>query len=198
MPTLAQASPVFGVVIGEFNRDGHPDVFLAQNFYGPQAETGRADGGVGLLLVGNGDGTFSPLPPYESGIVVPGDATSACLADMDNDGNAEILVATNDGPTYAFGKASPDASVRVIRLQGSGGNSQAAGATVSVNFSNGTVHSAEVPCGGGYLSQSTVDLFCRVPEGARIASVDVSWSNGEKTSFVPGEDGGRISISQPE
>ncbi len=100
LPTLAQASPVFGIVIGEFNGDGHPDVFLAHNFYGPQAETGRADGGVGMLLAGNGDGTFSPVPPYESGVVVPGDATSACLADVDRDGNAELLVATNHGPTY--------------------------------------------------------------------------------------------------
>ena len=35
-----------------------PDLLLAENFYGPQPETGRADGGVSQILLGNGDGYF--------------------------------------------------------------------------------------------------------------------------------------------
>ena len=36
----AQIAPAFGVVTGDFNADGNVDLFLAQNFYSPQVETG--------------------------------------------------------------------------------------------------------------------------------------------------------------
>jgi hypothetical protein len=52
LPTLAQASPGFGVVLTEVNGDGFADVYMVQNFFSPQLETGRMDGGLSLLLTG--------------------------------------------------------------------------------------------------------------------------------------------------
>ena len=40
LPTIAQASPSFGVVANDFDGDGVADIYLAQNFFGPQSETG--------------------------------------------------------------------------------------------------------------------------------------------------------------
>ena len=34
-PRLAQIAPGFGIVSGEFNGDGNPDLFIAQNFFSP-------------------------------------------------------------------------------------------------------------------------------------------------------------------
>ena len=98
LPTIAQAAPVFGIAVDDFDLDGKLDLVLAQNFFGPQAETGHYDGGVGLLLLGRGDGTLQPLLPRDSGLVVTGDATAVCLADLDHDGSSEILIARNLGP----------------------------------------------------------------------------------------------------
>ena len=101
-PTLGQVAPVSDIAVGDFDKDGHQDVFLAENFYGPQPETGRADGGICQILLGNGDGTFRPLLARDSGIVVAGDATSVSQVDIDGDGAGEIIVTTNDGPVYTF------------------------------------------------------------------------------------------------
>jgi hypothetical protein len=195
LPTLAQVAPIFGILLGYFDDDPDLDLFVAQNFFGPQAETGRADGGVGLLLTGNGDGTFKPVPPHESGIVVAGDAKSACLADVDSDGNVDILVATNDGPIHAFGQTHADANVRVVRLEGNGANSQAVGARVTASFSDGTSHTTELSIGGGYLAQSTTDFFCRPPNGARLVNLQVRWPEGDTTSHVPPQQGRQIIVS---
>ena len=54
----------------DVNGDGHLDLYLVQNFYGPQRETGRMDGGVSLLLLGDGRGAWQPVWPSESGLVV--------------------------------------------------------------------------------------------------------------------------------
>jgi hypothetical protein len=36
-------------------------------------ETGRNDAGIGLTLIGKGDGSFSVMPVTQSGFFVPGD-----------------------------------------------------------------------------------------------------------------------------
>ena len=75
-PRLAQVAPGFGLVAGDFDGDSISDLYTVQNFYGPQAETGRMAGGVSALLKGKGDGTFAVVPPHESGLYVGGDAKS--------------------------------------------------------------------------------------------------------------------------
>ena len=74
LPLAAQDVPGFGAILTHLNADGIPDLVVAQNFYSPQIETGRYSGGLGMALVGKGDGSFAPIPPRDSGIVIPGDA----------------------------------------------------------------------------------------------------------------------------
>src|SRR5262245_62046779 len=54
LPTEAQFSPVFAVVVADFDGDGSEDIFLSQNFFATEPQTARADAGRGLLLKGDG------------------------------------------------------------------------------------------------------------------------------------------------
>lgn len=103
LPTDAQLAPIFGIAVTEVNGDGIPDLCLAQNFFGPQKETGPMDGGVGIIALGLGDGNFESLRPDRTGVVVAGDAKAAAAVDIDGDGRQEICVATNNGPLKLFG-----------------------------------------------------------------------------------------------
>ena len=96
LPRLAQASPGFGVALTEINGDAYCDLYLVQNFFGPQVETGRMDGGIGVLLLGQGDGSFVPVPADQSGLVVPGDAKALAVTDINGDSQPDMLVARND------------------------------------------------------------------------------------------------------
>ena len=110
LPWAAQLAPVFAVAVTEVNGDGVPDLFLGQNFFGPQKETGPMAGGVGVIASGRGDGSFVAVRPDLAGVVVPGDAKAVAAVDLDGDGWRDLCVATNNGPLHLFrrrrGKAS--------------------------------------------------------------------------------------------
>ena len=61
LPRLAQIAPGFGAQIVDTNLDGLLDIYLVDNFWSPERETGRMDGGVSLLLLGRGTGKFEPV-----------------------------------------------------------------------------------------------------------------------------------------
>ncbi|NOZ40772.1 MAG: tetratricopeptide repeat protein [Planctomycetes bacterium] len=102
LPTAAQLAPVFAIAVTEVNGDGVPDLFLGQNFSGPQRETGPMAGGLGVVAIGRGDGTFETLRPDQAGVVVPGDAMAVAAIDLDGDGWRDLCVATNNGPLRVF------------------------------------------------------------------------------------------------
>ncbi|MFD2934243.1 VCBS repeat-containing protein [Spirosoma flavum] len=79
LPRIVQESPVFGIVVHDFNQDGHLDVVLTGNFYPNEVNMGREDASVGVVLLGDGRGHFKSLPPTESGLVIRGDARTSVL-----------------------------------------------------------------------------------------------------------------------
>lgn len=72
LPAQAQFSALDAMVVDDFNGDGNPDVLINTNDYGTEVLTGRYDALNGLLMLGNGNGEFSPLTIAESGIFIPG------------------------------------------------------------------------------------------------------------------------------
>ncbi len=199
LPRLAQISPGYGVVLTEVDGDGDLDLYMVQNFFGPQRETGRMDGGVSLLMLGNGDGTFEPVWPKRSGLLVPGDATALTCADLNGDGWTDFVVAINDGPVHAFVNRGDDkARMITVRLQGRHGNTLGAGARVRLQTSHGRNVVAEVYAGGGYLSQSTADLTFALAANESVKHVEVRWPDGRITNADRPVDERVITLRQPD
>ena len=190
LPRLAQASPAFGVGLMDFDGDGRPDLYLVQNFFSPQPETGRMDGGLSLLLRGNGDGTFTPVWPNESGLLVPGDARSLAVTDLNQDGWPDFVVGINNGEPVTFeNRGSQQNRVLNLQLQGSKGNRAAIGARATLTLEDGSSQTAEVSAGGGYLSQSTTRITFGLGQKGRAGEIEVRWPDGRvtKTNAVPNE-----------
>jgi enediyne biosynthesis protein E4 len=195
LPRLAQIAPGFGVVFTAVDGDGKPDLCLVQNFYGPQPETGRMDGGLGLLLLGRGDGTFDPVWPAASGLNIAADAKSLATTDLDGDGRLDFVVGVNDGPAQCY-LASKSTPIPVtVRLIGAKGNPTAVGARVTVVLDDGSFQTAEVQAGGGYLSQSSPSLS--FGSGARkVRSVRIRWPDGTSTEITAASGRRRFTIQK--
>ena len=65
LPRLAQIAPLQGIAAGDFDGDGHADIYAVQNSYAPIPAVGRFDGGLSQLLRGDGHGHFTPVPRRE-------------------------------------------------------------------------------------------------------------------------------------
>ena len=102
LPRIAQIAPFQGIVAGDFNGDGRADIYGVQNSFAPAAVAGRFDGGLSQLLLGDGRGGFDAVPPSESGLVVPGDAKSVVVTDLDRDGRPDFVVTRNNSTTLAW------------------------------------------------------------------------------------------------
>ena len=74
------------VAVADVNGDGKLDVVVAN-----ECADSNCDGSVGVLL-GNGNGTFQSAVPYLSGGEY---AVSVAIADVNGDGNPDLLVGTN-------------------------------------------------------------------------------------------------------
>ncbi|WP_343125152.1 FG-GAP-like repeat-containing protein [Opitutus sp. GAS368] len=182
LPRIAQIAPMQGVVAGDFDGDGHADIYAVQNSYSPIAAVGRFDGGLSQLLRGDGHGHFTPAPAAESGLIVPGDAKALVVLDLDHDGWPDFLVSRNNDETLAFRNngVAGRKSVRV-ELRGPPGNPTAVGAAITVELADGTTQSSEVAAGSGYYSQSSAACFFGYPENNPPREIRVRWPSGATT-----------------
>lgn len=196
LPPLVQASPVNGMVVQDFDGDGFEDLFVAQNSFAPQIETGRFDGGLGVLSKGRGDGTFVSIRADESGLVIPGDAKGAVLSDLNDDGWADLVVGINGKGVRVFESQDPQSGTPfVVDLKAAG--FLKTGARVTVECSNGKILMKEVIAGGGYLSQSSPVLRFVLPDGAGPEKIKVRWADGKTSEHPAGEGGEALILEYP-
>ena len=73
-----------GIAVADINGDHKPDIVVAN-----ECLTNSCSNGIVSVLLGNGDGTFQPAVAYNSGGIY---AISVQLADMNSDGNPDIVV----------------------------------------------------------------------------------------------------------
>ncbi len=182
LPRLAQISPGFGLSLTDVNGDGTLDLYVAQNHFTPQRETGRMAGGLSQLLLGAGDGTFELVDLESSGLMVRGDAKSLVRLDFNQDAAPDFLVAQNNESVRGFANATGVSGRWVAKLRASNGKTPAVGARVMAIGENGRRTAYELRAGGGYLSQQSSDLFF---VESSIKSLEIEWPNGKKTVVKP-------------
>jgi hypothetical protein len=74
LPLDAQIAPVYGILPADIDEDGRLDLLLAGNFDGVKPELGRMRASHGLVLRGDGTGSFESVHVVDSGFNVPGQA----------------------------------------------------------------------------------------------------------------------------
>ncbi len=188
----AQFAPGCGVVCSEVDGDGNADIFIAQNLSATHPELPRFDGGLSVLLLGDGRGGFTPVEPLRSGITEPGDGRACVLADLNGDDWPDLAVTLNGRPVSAFTNSGKHDGRAMLRVELP---ANAAGASVTVACAGLPPQTSELAVGGGCGSQGPPLLWFGLGTGPRAGNIVVRWPNG-KTSMQE-ISGTRMKLAAP-
>ncbi|MBL0045559.1 MAG: VCBS repeat-containing protein [Flavobacteriales bacterium] len=104
LPNLAQVAPINAIIPIDIDGDNHIDLVCAGNNWGAEVETARYDAGIGLILKGNGKGSFDPMPVLQSGFFAWGNVKDLALVNNGEGTSPLIVVANNNAPLQVFKK----------------------------------------------------------------------------------------------
>ena len=188
LPRVAQVSTGFGVLISDLDGDGHQDIFLAHNFFSPEPETGRSDGGLSICLHGVGDLRFEQRLPDVS---LPGDSKAVASLDYDQNGVVDLVVSSNDGPLRVL--SSRGKPQLAVRLAGTSGNPAGIGSRITLHHGE-QLRVQELAAGGSYLAQSApVAWFHDAQPGDALV---VRWPDGVETRHEVIEPQGALTLKR--
>jgi len=187
LPRRAQISASLGVLARDLDADGVPELVLSHNFWSPEPETGRIDGGLGALLRRRDGLTYDVVPPAESGIVLPFDGRGVLALD---DGEQSFVGFLRNHGEHVFWRLEGSRGMSV-QLVGPNGNPSGYGARVTLLRDGQPPIVREVHAGDGYLTQSTpVQWFPATKSGTLV----VRWPDGEETRHGLTEPAARVTL----
>lgn len=82
LPGEAQYSPIYAISVLDYDKDGNDDLLLCGNNSNLKLRLGRADANQGVLLLGDGKGSFRYMNQVQSGLQVKGDVR--CVVQLGN------------------------------------------------------------------------------------------------------------------
>ena len=201
LPRLAQVSPGYGVCVSDFDNDGLEDILMATNFFGSQPETGYMDGGLGWLLKGQKNKTFTPSWPNESGVVVDGDGNGLAILDVDNDGDQDAIFAVNNQRVRMLKNQSEKQGVQII-VSGVPGNGSGIGTRFVLLGEEGDGEpyrqAFEISAGGSYLAQPSAQKTVSVTVIEKTRVIEIHWPDGTESKLEdPRPKNGQLVLRYP-
>jgi hypothetical protein len=176
----------FGCTFVDIDLDGALDLIVVN---GHIDDTVRQVRNVGYaqppqLFLNGGKGTFREIGGGSGGgFSQPKVGRGLAYGDFDRDGDADILMTTNNGPAYLFrnDQTSGNRSIR-FHLVGTKSNRDALGAAVKI-FYEGSSQSRLVKGGSSYLSQSELPVIFGLGKRDKIERVTIQWPSGRSEEY---------------
>jgi hypothetical protein len=218
----------WGALITDLDNDGNKDIFIANGIYKDLTNEdyiqyisdrevmkvlmeGKNKKGYKELIdlmpsqplsnyaySNNGDLTFTNRAK-EWGLDAPGFSNGSAYADLDNDGDLDLVVNNVNMPAFVYRNQSrqlhPENSYLKVTPVGEGNNKFGIGARVTVYYNGRISYQEEMPMRG---FESTVDnrLNFGLGKANKIDSVKVEWSDGKQQVLKNVQPNTSITVKQ--
>ena len=174
-----------GLTIGDLNQDGFPNLYVVNGMMARELFSHLPDDELveENQVYRNEDGQrFAPAPEW--GLNSGAGGRGMSLADLDNDGDLDVLINNLRAPAQMFENQLCTGQSLLVDLRQSGlGNTCALSSEVILHTSTG-VYRSRVQAAGGYLSGRNALLLFGLPEGSRIDSLEIHWSDGQISVII--------------
>jgi len=220
----------WGALITDLNNDGYKDIFIANGIYQDLTNedyiqyisnreimngivSNKATRNYKTLIdlipsnpisnyaySNNGDLTFTNRAA-EWGLDAPGFSNGSAYADLDNDGDLDLVVNNVNMPAFVYRNQSiqqhPENKFLKVILQGEGKNRFGIGARVTVHYNHTIAYQEEMPVRG---FESTVDsrLNFGLGKTGKIDSVTVVWNDGRGQTIRDAKPNQTITVKQSD
>lgn len=105
LPVEAQFAPVYAVASADVNNDGHLDIITGGNFTESRVSVGQCDANYGIVLLGDGRGSFATMDPSVSGLKVRGNVRD--IQTITIQGDEYLIVGRNGDRVQVYKIVSP-------------------------------------------------------------------------------------------
>ncbi|MEO6722862.1 MAG: CRTAC1 family protein, partial [Ferruginibacter sp.] len=202
----------WGALITDLDNDGYKDIFVANGIFKDLTDqdyiqyTANPDevrkiiqaeknGAIKKLIdlmpsnplsnyaySNNGDLTFTNKAA-EWGLDAPGFSNGSAYADLDNDGDLDLVVNNVNMAAFVYRNQSvqqhPENKFVKVILQGEGSNRFGIGSKVTIHYNNTIAYQEQMPMRG---FESTVDsrLNFGLGKATKIDSIEVHWNDGRE------------------
>lgn len=136
---------------------------------------------MNYLFANTGDGTFSNKS-QAWGINKASNSNGAVYADLDNDGDLDLVTNNINEPAFIYRNESNSHTQHhylQIKLQGAGGNTQGIGAKVMLYYGGQQQYLEQMPS-RGYLSTVSPVLHAGLGKAGNIDSLRIVWLSGKE------------------
>ena len=174
----------FGCFFFDYDLDGQLDIFVTNGHVADDVE--RVQSRVTYaqpphLFRNRGNGEFEEMVPDPNGVLArPLVGRGAAYGDLDNDGDLDIVVTTNDGPAQIIRNDVPrTGNVLRVQLIGTTSNRDGIGARVEIKLKDDPAIWRLVKTGSSYASQSERPITFGLAKTVIVNSLRVIWPSGQ-------------------
>lgn len=179
----------WGTSFFDYDNDGWLDLIAVNGHVYPQLDKVKLGASAGyrqrkLLYHNRGDGTFDEVAS-QFGRVMMEERVSrgSAVGDLDNDGLLDVVINDLDGsPQVLHNRMTNAGNWLLVRLKGTGKNTNAIGAVVTVK-AGAVVQMSLVQSGTSYISQDDMRRHFGLATAAQVDAIEVRWPDGTATKM---------------